>query len=199
TIYDEVDFVDSGFRAVAAGLDPTGSAPLVAFLRERFASCGSGRVFDDTIARFGLTQPITALVELYRSHSPDIALPSARAEVLAELHGRARFSLVSDGPYRTQRNKFDRLGLAAIVERPVFTDRLGAPKPAPAAFEAVMRDFADEREFVYVADNPRKDFIAPRALGWRTIRFRNPRGIYREHEGAADVEIDAFERLPAVL
>lgn len=206
TLYDELDFVASGFRAVAAQIDPRRAAEVADFMHARFEATGSGRVFDDTVAQFGADADVAGLVELYRGHSPDIALPPERAALLASLRQRSPavdLGLVSDGPERTQRNKFDRLGLGEFIDRPVFTAQLGAPKPAPAAFLAVMERFGPRREFVYVADNPRKDFIAPRGLGWHTIRFRNPRGIYRDvvtdPSAQADVEIDAFEGLRSLL
>jgi putative hydrolase of the HAD superfamily len=35
---------------------------------------------------------------------------------------------------------------------------------------------------IYIGDNPAKDFRAPKALGWRTLRLRHPQG---EHARAA--------------
>ncbi len=199
TLYDEVDFVTSGFRAVAEALDPRRPEVVFEYMRARFEAAGSGRVFDDTLAHFGFDHDLGALIALYRDHRPDIELPRDRVAVLAALRRRFAFGLVSDGPCRTQRNKFDRLGLGPMIAQPVFTAELGAPKPAKAGFEQIMRQCAGERAFVYVADNPAKDFIAPRALGWRTIRFRNPRGIYRTIEGEADVEIGQLGELVPLL
>lgn len=202
TLYDEIDFVRSGFRAVARHVDATRADELCGFMNARFDAAGSGRVFDDTITHFGLASSVAELVACYRGHVPDIAIPDTRAAVLARLAapavGRSRFAfgLVSDGPHVTQRNKFERLGLGDLIARPVFTAELGAPKPSKTPFGAVMVQHPAQRDFVYIADNPRKDFIAPRALGWKTIHFRNPRGIYRHVQSdaatRADVEIDAF-------
>jgi putative hydrolase of the HAD superfamily len=35
---------------------------------------------------------------------------------------------------------------------------------------------------IYIGDNPAKDFRAPKALGWRTLRVRHPQG---EHARAS--------------
>ena len=35
-------------------------------------------------------------------------------------------------------------------------------------------------EFVYVADNPNKDFVTPRRLGWETIHIDRPGGLYAQ-------------------
>ena len=55
-----------------------------------------------------------------------------------------------------------------------------------------METFAGRPDgFVYVADNPRKDFIAPRALGWRTVRIRRRGG---EHVAYGAAAAEAAER-----
>lgn len=57
--------------------------------------------------------------------------------------------------------------------------------------------------YVYIADNPRKDFIGPRSLGWRTIRVRRPGGEHSEYEAAeherADVEVGTLAELAPVI
>jgi putative hydrolase of the HAD superfamily len=199
TLYDEVDFVMSGFRAVADYLDPQHPQALFEFMQAHFAAHGSGRIFDALIPHFDLEVAVAELVEVYRFHSPDIELPAERRAVLEQLVDAHPLALVSDGPWVTQRNKFVRLGLSRFIDAPVFTSRLRAPKPSPVAFEAVMQRFGPHERFAYVADNPRKDFHAPRALGWLSIHFRNPRGIHRANEGEADVTIDSLADLPSAL
>ena len=48
-------------------------------------------------------------------------------------------------------------------------------KPGTAGFEAIASgwDLSGQR-LAYVADNPKKDFIGPRRLGWRTVRLQAP-------------------------
>jgi putative hydrolase of the HAD superfamily len=56
---------------------------------------------------------------------------------------------------------------------------------------------------VYVGDNPAKDFIAPRALGWSTVQINRPTGTYALVEAtqdkAADHRISSLVDLTAVL
>jgi putative hydrolase of the HAD superfamily len=43
---------------------------------------------------------------------------------------------------------------------------------------------------VYVADNPLKDFLAPKARGWRTLRIARPERIHRTPAPGARHEAD---------
>ena len=73
------------------------------------------------------------------------------------------------------------LGLAERLRPIIYTDELGngMQKPHPQGFLAIQNEFGlPARNFVYVADNPSKDFIGPRALGWKTVRVRRPEGQY---------------------
>jgi putative hydrolase of the HAD superfamily len=45
-------------------------------------------------------------------------------------------------------------------------------------------------ECVYVADNPIKDFIGPKALGWGTVRIRRKQGLHFAAESVGDVDIE---------
>ena len=55
---------------------------------------------------------------------------------------------------------------------------------------------------VYVADDPLKDFAAPRQLGWLTIRVRRPGGLHYAEENseiAPDLQLSDCSTLPAML
>ncbi len=81
-----------------------------------------------------------------------------------------------------QQRKAEALGLSQRVDRVIFTDALGpgCAKPSPVAFERLMEDFGvRSQECAYVADNPRKDFVGPRNLGWLAVQFVSEGGIYQ--------------------
>lgn len=220
TLYPERDFVRSGFAAAddwlrcAHGVDGLAEAAWAAFERGV-----RGTTFDVALAELNVSpsrELIAALVAVYRRHSPKLRLAPDAAACLDALEGRASLALVTDGPWRTQANKLRALGLDGRFEPAVLTGRLspGFEKPHPRAFELVAsRTQADE--LVYVADNPAKDFLAPRRLGWRTVRIRRPAGrpggLYGELYGGLyadlqpapgaepDVEIDDLRALAPAL
>lgn len=44
-----------------------------------------------------------------------------------------------------------------------------------------MNRYPECRDFTYVGDNPRKDFIAPNALGWLTVCLKDDgRNIHKQ-------------------
>ena len=41
-----------------------------------------------------------------------------------------------------------------------------------------------------MADNPAKDFVSPRQLGWRTVRIRRTGGLHAEVAGGSDIDVE---------
>lgn len=120
------------------------------------------------------------LLWAYRLHEPGIALSPEVHRTVGDIVDRAKaVAILTDGRSITQRLKLRSLGL---VNLPVYiSDEYGGTcKPDPTRFRAVMSDFPAARH-IYVADNPAKDFVAPKALGWVTIGvWIDAGGIYRQ-------------------
>jgi len=185
TLYDEIDFVQSGFHAIANYL---GQSDYYDFLHDIFLKEGSGKVLNALINEFKLDTPLQKLIEIYRFHTPDIKLPQESVEVLRYAQ-QYKTALISDGHYLTQENKFHALSLKQYIAFAVFTDFYHTKKPEMKPFQMVMDRYHDEKKFVYISDNPKKDFIAPHKLGWETIRYKNPHGIYKDIKNSATFEI----------
>ncbi len=184
TLYPEADFVRSGHRAAAAAAWNDLGVDLEPELRRRFAAGQRGDLFTASLRKLGVDFPPgyveEVLVPAYREHRPDIR-PFLDAAVLGELRQRGHLiALLSDGWAAVQRLKFEALGLAPFFDAVVFTDELGgraAWKPSPAGFEELLRIFElPAQKAVYIADNPHKDFIAPRQLGMASLRLIRPGG-----------------------
>jgi len=126
TLYDEIEFVKSGFLEVAAYL---GNKKLFDFMMRKFHEDGSGRIFDALIEEFGLDVSVRKLIEIYRFHIPDIALPTESIKMLEESSEEFMLALISDGHYIMQMNKYRKLGLKRYIKYPVFTDLYQTKKP----------------------------------------------------------------------
>lgn len=189
TLYLERDYVCSGFHAVGAWAQRwLGIDDFEAACQGEFESGRRATIFNQALAVFGIdatAELISGLVELYRTHEPCIRLAPDASQMLAEIRGRYPAAIVSDGPLASQSRKADALGLREIASPIILTEVFGQQfrKPHTRAFEAVAAHVR-ARRYVYVADNPAKDFIAPHRLGWTTIRVRRPEGLHYSVESS---------------
>jgi putative hydrolase of the HAD superfamily len=183
TLYPESTFVRSGFAAAARLLAArTGEDPdaVVAELLACVEAEGRGRQFDRALERRGLTTPtVEDLVTEYRSHDPAIELPETSRTVLGALRNAGdRLAVLTDGDPGVQRSKVRALGLDAMVEAVSYTWDEGpqAGKPDPRGFAVLRRMLGNPvGPWVYVADDPAKDFAAARRAGVRSVRVRTGR------------------------
>ena len=187
TLYPETDYVRSGYQAVCrhiAAAARISSDSLFDRMWWHFCHGDRRRVFDAALEELGLQHrfEVSSLVELYRAHVPVIQLRSGARQVLLTLRAAgAALAVVTDGPAIQQKRKADALGLPDCVDEIIFTDCLppGCAKPSPEAFARLMVQFqVSAHQCVYVADNPRKDFLGPRQLGWFTIHYLAQDGVY---------------------
>lgn len=195
TLYDEINFVKSGFKEVASYLK---NEKYYHFMIDIFETEGSGKIFDKLIDTFDLDVNINKLIEIYKFHIPNITLPK---ESLALLKFTKSFktALISDGHYLMQQNKFNALGLHKYIDYPLLTDFYHTKKPELKPYMMVMKKFKDEKKFVYISDNPKKDFIAVNELGWIGIRYKNPVGIYKDFENNTNYEVEKRESIVTLL
>ena len=207
TLYLEREYVCSGFNAVGRWAAKWIEIPdFGERCWQKFEAGLQKQVFDEVLCDCGL-QPvpslITALVETYRTHMPSIGLAPDAAEALKEISRTSLVAVVSDGPASSQSRKVEALELQRIATPIVLTDLLGIEfrKPHPKAFEYVeQRRLADV--YVYVADNPLKDFTAPKKFGWASVRVRRPGGLHWAVENtvaAPDLELTDCSALPEAL
>lgn len=209
TLYPERAFIESAFEAVGQhALDEWGLPEFGRRCRELFGAGVRGdtfqRAYADTAGRTLPEHRATELLRVYRHHAP-LALPwhPDALEAVKALHNRVPLALLSDGFLPTQSNKVRALGVERWIPDPVFTESLGREhwKPSPKGYELIMSRFPGH-QFMYVADNPAKDFIAPRALGWQTVHVLRPGATYAEvvaqPETCAANLVDSLEALPAL-
>jgi putative hydrolase of the HAD superfamily len=170
TLYPERDYQRSGIRAVCAMLLATHGKDVEAELAE-FAKEGGVDLWGKACQLLGLPDTmIPSLLWTYRLHKPDIALDAMTRETVFEMHRTCRAVVIlTDGRSITQRLKLEALGLSNFPC--LVSEEHGSEKPEPKRFALVMDQFP-AAHYVYVGDNPKKDFIAPNALGWMTVGLR---------------------------
>ena len=202
TLYLERDYILSGFRAVGAWARRILGVTDLADRAWRFFEDGvRGTIFDVALAECEVEvtpQLIAQLVACYRDHEPDIKLLDDARACLDQLRLEPGLvtAVVSDGSLASQQAKARSLGLATWSRQVIFTEALGAgfSKPHTRSFEMVEQNLGvSGAQCAYVADNPMKDFVAPRRLGWTTIRVRREQGLHFEAESADDVDYEAAD------
>ena len=193
TLYPERAFALSGFRAVGRELQRRMDCPFDPAERMRALFDGGDRrtIFDQILEDLGAdasTVTVEEMVAWYRTHPPTLELFPDAESALQKWSGPFRLALISDGFEQTQRNKVEALGLHNRLDPIVLTDQWGRDywKPHPRAFEAIERQTGvSGRGCVYLADNPAKDFVAPRQLGWVGVRICRPGGVYENADPPA--------------
>lgn len=182
TLYPEKEYVRSGYRKIAEFL---GRPELADSMWEVFGR--GGKAVDEVLASSGLSSFREDALRVYRLQKPDIMLYPGVADMLGRIRGAGKKTgIITDGRPEGQRAK---LGVLKIkVDHVIVTDELGGTgfrKPDRESF-CRMRERLDVPfcRMVYVGDNPRKDFIAPDALGMKSIWFRNRDGIYAGDMGS---------------
>jgi putative hydrolase of the HAD superfamily len=109
------------------------------------------------------------VLEIYRNHFPTIRLYEDAKVFLEKLHSEdIEMSLITDGRSITQRNKLRALGIESFFKNIVISEEVNSEKPSENNFRMVMNSKSKEN-YIYIADNPQKDFITPNKLGWTSI------------------------------
>jgi putative hydrolase of the HAD superfamily len=208
TLYLERDYVRSGFRAVGSwaqrwlGIDHFEAACLREFEAGRRST-----IFNQALSACGIEpapELISGLVEIYRTHEPCIQLAPDASQALGELTPHCPIAVISDGPVTSQSRKADALGLRRIASPVILTEAWGQQfrKPHTRAFREVATR-VPARRYVYIADNPGKDFKGPRELGWATIRIRRTEGLHYSVESDAaavpDFELPDCSRIARTI
>jgi len=213
TLYDEIDYCHSGFQAVSRMLAKLSqlscTADAFACLWKQFTAGNHTTTFNAALDDLGLPYDdalIAQLIEVYRSHRPDLTLPAESRLVLDRLKQSHRLALLTDGYLPAQRLKVLALGIEPDFEAIVYTEELGRTywKPSPVGFETLIERLdVTAEQMVYVGDNETKDFIAPNALGMLTVQLRRPARLHTgsaPHRGAAArLRIDRITELPRLL
>jgi len=183
TLYLERRFALSGFAAVARAIAAEAGLPAEAIFRRLSAAMRRGEravAFQQLCAALRWPESrVETLVEIYRSHAPNLRLPRRTRETLEALRAEWRLGIVTNGPVGIQAAKVDTLGVEPLVDAVVYASicGLGGGKPSPEPFVAAARKLGVIlSRCVFVGDDPRRDIGGARRVGMKTIRIR--RGVH---------------------
>lgn len=210
TLYEELTYVKSGFRAVASYLEQRYAIPKdlsYPFMLNELEQHGRGQVFNQVLVRHGMLtkRRVQECLQVYRRHLPDIHLYEDARQAIDDFSGCPIY-VVTDGNKEVQLRKLLALGLYdhAHIRKCYISRRFGIhnEKPSPYCFMQICkREGVTPEQVVYVGDNPHKDFVGIKPLGFRTVRVM--RGNFKDtrslpfHE--AEFEINNLAELWMLL
>lgn len=208
TLYDEITYVKSGFRAVAMYLKkrfdfPTGES--IKSMISTLESEGRGQVFDRLLHHYEKYSKATVreCLQVYRCHKPQIQLyedATRSLELLQEMG--APLYIVTDGNKWVQYRKLIALGLYdhPAIKKCYISRRFGTKneKPSPYCFMQICaKENVKPSDVVYIGDNPNKDFVGIKPLGFKTVRILRGgfAAIQKSNEFEADMTIRTLDEL----
>lgn len=202
TLYPHVQFVHSGFAAVARcvyehfGLPEAEVYATLRFARQtghrgaEFQRLCDVRRLDPAI--------VPQLLTVYRTHTPQLSLWDGAAATLQAVRTAGwRTAIVTNGLPSVQAEKVRVLGLEERVDHVVFADEIAdGGKPAPAVFAAALAHLrADACHTVMVGNDPVADIQGAAGLGLRTIHVAIAAG---PPCAAADAVVRSLADIPHV-
>ncbi len=213
TLYDEIEYCKSGFTCIAEfltdQLNEQSAERIFGIIWKHFAEGNHTKTFNATLDELGIAYDdklIDDIVRVYRNHLPNIKLPQDSSDMLCQLSTQYILGLLTDGFLPAQQLKMQALGIEKYFKCIIYTEELGRSywKPSTKGFEKILHNLNTKPEnAVYIADNEKKDFIAPNKLGLATIQLNRParihRNISRDLNAPAQHKIDQISRLPALL
>ena len=203
TLYEELEFVKSGFRAVTNFLNEHWSVPRevgYSLMIERLQN-GRDHIFDHVLSKLELfsEKRVQQCVSVYRSHTPDIRLYAEADDCLQRFKNLPVY-IVTDGNKLVQSNKLKALGLFERVKFCFLTHCYGLhnAKPSPYCFLKICsREKVRPQDVAYIGDNPHKDFVGIKPAGFKTFRILRGqhKDIVKPEEFDAEFRLDSLSIL----
>jgi len=204
TLFDERQFVLSGFKEVAKYLNENYSLSYVdslEFMIKELDKNGRGKIFDSILKHNNIYNKLILrkIVSVYRLHKPDIYLNQDAVDTIHRFKSKQKF-VVTDGNKIVQKNKCIALGLYRYFNRIFITHQYGLDKAKPSIFCFVKISKLKKipfNEMVYIGDNPNKDFINIKKSGCKTIRILRGRfkDLILDEDHEAHVNIHSLNEI----
>jgi len=158
TLYPEIQYVASGQRAVARVAEERFGANYEDVLGVMLAADNAFDALHGMLPQMGVQE----MLQVYRNHMPDICLSESSLGVLKELRAYGcGLGIITDGRSIGQRNKLKALGLDDMMDYVSVSEEIKADKLSSYPFQRAIDYFGDDCSYVYIGDNPAKDFMHP--------------------------------------
>lgn len=182
TLYEELSYVRSGFRAVANYFSDVIKVDKDTLYDELYKQVLISRnnVFDIVFSKYRKVTKanIKSIVSVYRRHIPKITLYPDAARCLERFKDYKKY-IVTDGNKEVQYKKYLYLDIYTQINKVFISHRYGIEniKPSPYIFLKLSEKLKVlPSDIIYIGDNPNKDFIGIKPFGFKTVRVN--RGMF---------------------
>lgn len=177
TLYNELDYLKSAYKSISLYLEPKDWKQLYSKMFSLYRC--KVNVFEFVANAYNVD--IGRLVEKYRNHQPDIQLFDGVLDVFDRIKSnKGKIGIITDGRSKTQRAKLQSLGILNYLDSIVISEEIGYEKPSLVNFKVIESSITG-KDYYYIADNFKKDFIAPNSLGWKSVALiDNGKNIHYE-------------------
>ncbi|EGR0364508.1 HAD-IA family hydrolase [Vibrio cholerae] len=170
TLYPEREYQVSGYRHIAERLKTLFKVDISQIIET--ADEQGKDVLDAICHTLSMSESAKeSLLWMYRLHVPNIQLRPKIKEVLDIIQSNYSIAIITDGRSISQRNKLLALGLENIET--FVSEEWNEVKPGKLRFQEVEKRYSDAKQFIYVGDNVKKDFVTPNRMGWITIGIKD--------------------------
>ena len=206
TLYGELDYVRSGLSCIALDLEQVLDVSSNQLYQDLLLSLAENRseIFDRVLKKYDVwnEELIQQCVSRYREHIPNIKLSTDVLQLIEKLAKEFSLYVVTDGHAGVQNMKLKTLGLSdnPAIKHCYATYALGDDygKPSPKCFQMICEnEQCNPEDIVYIGDNPDKDFLGIRPLGFRTIRLMQGQHSHKIVPPESDAEIKALDLFSA--
>lgn len=117
TLYKEIDFLKSGYRKISEMVEKRyGFNSWEIYDRLLYWYSRRENAFVNLNEAYGISNPISDYLNVYRYHHPNIALSKETTDTLDALkHRGITLAIITDGREITQRQKIEALGLTKWI------------------------------------------------------------------------------------
>ncbi|MDB4902496.1 MAG: family hydrolase [Mucilaginibacter sp.] len=174
TLYNEIDFLKSGYSCIAKILEPYLEYSIFDLMFDKYKN--NENVFAWIIQEYSPITPfktIYELLDIYRTHFPTIKMSQETIKFLGDIKEKnISTGLITDGRSTTQRNKLKALGIENYFTDIIISEEFGTEKPNKLNYLYFQKKHP-EKSFYFFGDNTSKDFIVPSKLGWNIICIKD--------------------------
>jgi len=206
-LYQEKFFFKSGLNEITNYISNEYNIPkkqILFFLKKRGIK-NRVKIIDEILNHFNLFSKnrVKKCLSIYRKHNPKIKLEEDVKYCLKNLNIFSCY-IVTDGNKIVQSNKIKALKLEKYMKKCFLTSNYGLKnaKPSPYCFLKICNlEKVRPVQVVYVGDNPKKDFIGIKPLGFHTIRLMKGRykNLKKETKYESDFQIKSLKELNVKL